>query len=357
MKINVKGPIINDGDQWIYDWFGIPATSPSKVSNAINEAMLNQTNDITVLINSGGGSVFSASEIYTALKSFAGNVKVEIVGIAASAASVIAMAGTVVEMSPTAQLMIHNASTSAAGDYQVMDQTSDFLQNVNKSIMNAYTAKTGKDEAYLKTMMDNETWMTAQQALEHGFINSIMFEQEKNAAANMNQPEWVNGELPQEVLDKVRNQLLKDKSLNTLNSVTPQSTPKNPDNNEEDSQMDLEKLKNEHLDLYEQVKNIGYEEGQKTENARIKEIEELATPGNENLVQAAKFENKTTAAELAVAIVKAEKAKGANFLQNVQKDAEPLNDVPGNQIVNGQEKDAEVVASFTDIWKGGNKNG
>ncbi len=353
MKINVKGPIINDGDQWIYDWFGIPATSPSKVSNTINKAMLNQTTDITVLINSGGGSVFSASEIYTALKSFAGNVKVEIVGIAASAASVIAMAGTVVEMSPTAQLMIHNASTSASGDYQVMDQTSDFLQNVNKSIMNAYIAKTGKDEAYLKTMMDNETWMTAQQALEHGFINSIMFEQEKKAAANVNHPELVNGELPKEVLDKVRNQLLKDKSLNTFNSVT-SPPPKIPVNNEEDSQMDLEKLKNEHPDLYEQVKNIGFEEGQKAENARIKEIEELATPGNENLVKAAKFENSSTAAELAVAIIKAEKAKGANFLQNVEEDANPLNEVPGNQTVTGQEKDAEVVASFADIWKGGN---
>ncbi len=353
MKISIKGPIINDGDQWIYDWFGIPATSPTKVSNAINKALLNQATDITVLINSGGGSVFSASEIYTALKSFSGNVKVEIVGIAASAASVIAMAGTVVEMSPTAQLMIHNASTSAAGDYQVMDQTSDFLQNVNKSIMNAYTAKTGKDETYLKTMMDNETWMTAQQAIEHGFIDTIMFEQEKSAAANTNHSDLVNGELPQEVLDKVRNQLLKDKSLNTMNSVTP-PTPNKPENNKEDSPMDLDKLKNEHPDLYEKVKNIGFEEGQNAENTRIKEIEELATPGNENLVQAAKFENSSTAAELAVAIVKAEKAKGANFLQNVQKDAEPLDQVPGNQTVAGQEKDAEVVENFVNIWKGGN---
>jgi ATP-dependent Clp protease, protease subunit len=353
MRINVKGPIINDGDQWIYDWFGIPATSPTKVNAEMGQAVRNQSSELTVVINSGGGSVFSASEIYTALKSFKGNVKVEIVGIAASAASVIAMAGAKIEMSPTAQLMIHNAATGNRGDYRVMDHTSDFLQNVNKSIMNAYTAKTGKDESYLKNMMDNETWMTAQQALEHGFIDAIMFEQEKGAAANVEHPQLVNGILPQEVIDKVRSELLKDKSLSAFNSTqTPViNHPENEGKGKE--QMDLEKLKNEHPELFEQVKNMGFEDGKKAENTRIKSIEELATPGNESLVQAAKFEDNSTAEELAVAIVKAEKVKGANFFQQTKADAEPLDEVPGSQTVLGEEKDAEVVAAFGDIWKGG----
>lgn len=108
MRVDIKGPVINDGDQWIYDYFGIPAVSPGKVLNLIDQAIKNGHKELQVVINSGGGSVFSASEIYTTLKSFGGTVNVEIVGVAASAASVIAMAGTNVSMSPTAQMMIHN---------------------------------------------------------------------------------------------------------------------------------------------------------------------------------------------------------------------------------------------------------
>ena len=130
MKIEINGPIINDGDQWIYDWFEIPATSPKKVKNLLDKATFHKVQEVLVTINSGGGSVYAASEIYTALKSFTGKVKIQIVGMAASAASVIAMAGYT-EMSPTAMLMIHNAATSNWGDYNSMDETSDFLQKVN----------------------------------------------------------------------------------------------------------------------------------------------------------------------------------------------------------------------------------
>ena len=107
MKINIKGPIVRDNEAWIYDYFEMESTSPKKIQSELDKA---NGQSIDVDINSGGGSVFAGSEIYTAIKSYKGDVTVRIVGLAASAASVIAMAGKKVMMSPTAQLMIHNVS-------------------------------------------------------------------------------------------------------------------------------------------------------------------------------------------------------------------------------------------------------
>ena len=137
-KINVKGPIVSSGDSWIYDWLGIESTSPGTVSKAIEEAL---GDELEVDINSGGGDVFAGSEIYTALKSYKGNVTIRIVGLAGSAASVIAMAGNRVLMSPTAQIMIHNVSSRASGDHRDMAHTAEILKNANETIANAYMLK------------------------------------------------------------------------------------------------------------------------------------------------------------------------------------------------------------------------
>lgn len=339
MKIEIKGPIINDGDQWIYDWFGRPATSPSKVSNIIENAKRNNVKELTVVINSNGGYVFSASEIYTELKKFSGNVKVEIVGMAASAASVIAMAGTYIEMSPTAQLMIHNATMGAQGDYRDMDHTSDFLKKVNQSIMTAYTAKTGKTVDELKAMMDVETFMTAQEAKEAGFIDAVMFENEIAAVANAGQTESVSGLLPQEVLDKMREQLANDNSIAAVNSTT------TPIKNEkgEGKQMDIETLKNEHPELVNQLVEEAVTNAVTAERQRIQDIENIAVPGSEEIVNKAKFETGVSAADTAMEILKNGKTKRATGLQNLQQDADPLNNVePGALPQNTESKEQKV---------------
>lgn len=170
-KIHVKGTIISDRVQRIYDWVGIQATSPSKVVNALPT---NGTS-IEVVINSGGGDVFAGSEIYTALKEYQGEVTVKIVGLAASAASVIAMAGDKVLISPTAQMMVHNVSTSVSGDYRNFEHTAEVLKSANQSIANAYKAKTGKGDDELKALMDAETWFNAKTAIENGFADEEMF--------------------------------------------------------------------------------------------------------------------------------------------------------------------------------------
>ncbi|MEC1744128.1 head maturation protease, ClpP-related [Schinkia azotoformans] len=345
MKIEIKGPIINDADQWIYDWFGIPATSPSKVNSFIDRAIRNNDNELLVVINSGGGSVFSASEIYTSLKSFSGNVKIRIVGLAASAASVIAMSGYC-EMAPTGQLMIHNASTSAWGDYNEMDYTSDFLQKTNQTIVNAYKIKTNKSDDELKAMMNKTTWMTAQEAKEFGFINAVMFENEYQAAASVEHPALVNGLLPAEVINKIREQLKGDPSNLVTNSTNT--------NESEESRMDLETLQNEHPELFKQIKNMGFTEGVKAENERIKAIEDMAPAGNDKMVYDAKFTSPVTAEKLAVQMVKAQKEAGVNYIQNAREDAQVLNNVkpaaaPETDNVTDEEKAAQALIN---IWGG-----
>jgi ATP-dependent Clp protease protease subunit len=130
--------------------------------------------DITVWINSPGGDCVAAAQIYNMLMDYKGNVTVKIDGIAASAASVIAMAGTKVMMSPVSMMMIHNPMTIAMGDKGEMEKAIEMLSSVKDSILNAYEIKTGLSRAKLSHLMDAETWMDATKALELGFADGIL---------------------------------------------------------------------------------------------------------------------------------------------------------------------------------------
>lgn len=130
--------------------------------------------DITVWINSPGGDCVAAAQIYNMLMDYKGNVTVKIDGIAASAASVIAMAGTKVLVSPVSMLMIHNPMTAAFGNSEEMQKAIEMLSSVKDSIINAYEIKTGLSRAKLSHLMDAETWMDANKAVELGFADEIM---------------------------------------------------------------------------------------------------------------------------------------------------------------------------------------
>lgn len=130
--------------------------------------------DITVWINSPGGDCVAAAQIYNMLTDYKGNVTVKIDGIAASAASVIAMAGTQVLVSPVSMLMIHNPATMAFGDHAEMQKAIDMLGEVKESIINAYERKTGLSRAKLSHLMDAETWMNANMAVELGFADGFI---------------------------------------------------------------------------------------------------------------------------------------------------------------------------------------
>lgn len=130
--------------------------------------------NVTLWLNSPGGDCVAASQIYAMLMDYAGQVHVNIDGIAASAASVIAMAGTSVNMAPTALMMIHNPFTIAMGDTDEMERAISMLSEVKESIINAYELKTGLSRTQLSHLMDAETWMNAGKAIELGFADSIL---------------------------------------------------------------------------------------------------------------------------------------------------------------------------------------
>lgn len=125
-------------------------------------------------INSPGGDCVAAAQIYNMLTDYKGNVTVKIDGIAASAASVIAMAGDTVLMSPVSMMMIHNPATMAFGDHAEMQKAIEMLAEVKESIINAYVIKTGQSRAKLSHLMDAETWMDANKAVELGFADDIL---------------------------------------------------------------------------------------------------------------------------------------------------------------------------------------
>ena len=137
---------------------------------------------VTVWLNSPGGDCIAASQIYTMLMDYKDDVTVKIDGIAASAASVIAMAGTRVLMAPTALMMIHNPMTGAYGNITDMEKAIEMLDEVKESILNAYEIKTSLSRAKLSHLMDSETWMNANKAIELGFADDILKDSKKEAA-------------------------------------------------------------------------------------------------------------------------------------------------------------------------------
>lgn len=170
MKISIRGPIVSSNKHRLYQFYGMEATSPRSVADALAKGNGERAE---VEINSGGGEIFAASEIYTALRSYAGGVHIRIVGLAASAASIIAMAGES-EMTPTGMMMIHNVHTETSGDYRQMEHTAGTLRDANHAIISAYIAKTGRPEAEIAAMMDAETWITAERAVELGLVDRVM---------------------------------------------------------------------------------------------------------------------------------------------------------------------------------------
>jgi len=151
-------------------WFDDDVT-PALFKDELNAG----TGDITLWINSPGGDCVAAAQIYNMLLEYPGKVIVKIDGIAASAASVIAMAGNDVQMSPVSMMMIHNPATIAWGDHTEMKKAMELLDAVKESIINAYVLKTGQSRAKLSHLMDAETWMDANKAVELGFADGILF--------------------------------------------------------------------------------------------------------------------------------------------------------------------------------------
>lgn len=173
-RISVRGDVVDDDTAWLYDWFGIECVSPKKIRDVLAD---NHSEEITLEINSSGGDVIAASEIYTMLRGHNGNTVAEVFGLAASAASVIAVGCSNVRISPTAHIMIHNASIVASGNKEEYQQLTQLLAGIDESIINAYEAKTGLAREEIANLMKQDKWFNAQEAVENGFANEVMFDE------------------------------------------------------------------------------------------------------------------------------------------------------------------------------------
>lgn len=167
-ELHIDGEIVADED-----WRG---PSGQVVARRFRQQLAG-CRDVTVYINSPGGDVFAGAEMYTALREHKGKVTVKVTGIAASAASMVAMAGDEVLMSPVAHMMIHDPWTYAAGNACEFEHQADVLREIGEGLIAAYTAKTGKSRDEIAAMLEAETYMNAQRCVDEGFADGILYEQ------------------------------------------------------------------------------------------------------------------------------------------------------------------------------------
>lgn len=186
-----NGPISDE------TWWGDEIT-PTMFRDELSKVKGN----LTVWLNSPGGDCFSASQIYTMLRNHNGKITVKIDGIAASAASVVAMAGDETLISPTGMIMIHNPMTFASGNKADMEKTIAVLEEVKESIINAYARKTSLSRNKISRLMDEETWMNAEKALQLGFVDSILFDEKKVQSVPEEDPDESEPETDEPEKDK-----------------------------------------------------------------------------------------------------------------------------------------------------------
>lgn len=285
-------------------------------------------NPLSVRINSVGGNVFTGNAIYSLLKTHDAKVTVYIDGLAASAASVVAMAGDEVIMPANAMMMIHNPWTVAMGEASDFRKLADDMDKIRDSILATYENKTGMERDKIIEMLDDETWLTANEAKDLGFADTIL-DDVKIAASIGGGKIAVNGE--QFSLNRFKNL-----PVSLVQAAEENPTPEKPQNSTAgtvqaasttEDVMDIETLKAKHPDLYSQVTDAGIKAGVDQERDRIKAIEDMAMPGHDEMVNKAKFDSGISAEALAVEIVKAEKQRGQKFLTQRENDADDLANV------------------------------
>jgi len=277
---------------------------------------------LNVRINSGGGDIFEAQAMYSMLKRHPAIKHVYIDGLAASAASVVAMAGDKIIMPIGSMMMIHNPVTLAWGDENEMRKTAEMLAKVRDTIIAVYKTKTTKTEDEIKKMMNAETWMTANDAIELGFADEIEKDEPVETVQN-GKIIVING--IEHDLSRYKNvpQFINKPNLTVAASVNVPGLAYE----KEEKIMDLKELKEKHPEIYDEVFNLGV----MAERERMKAIDELSIPGYDDIVNKAKYETGITAEKLAVELIKAEKQRGKDFLEQRKQDVESskVNNVDG----------------------------
>ncbi|MDU5395734.1 MAG: Clp protease ClpP [Negativicoccus succinicivorans] len=268
--------------------------------------------EINFHVNSVGGSVWDGIAIYNVMKKMPNKKNVIVEGLAASIASIIALAGDTVHMATGSMIMIHNAWTFAAGTAEELEKQADVLAKVNASLMDIYEKETGMDRSKIEDLMTAETWMDAAEAIEMGFADSM--DETLEVAAKLNDGRLV-----------VNGIGFKANALKNL--------PMNKYTGEEEKVMDIDTLKAEHADLYNEIVEQARAEGAKQERERIQQLDAIKRAGAEEIVNRAKYETFETANEVALEILNSLPETKTKTVTDLTKDAEVLNDVDAGSSV------------------------
>lgn len=324
-EITMYGDVLSQ--QPIDWWTGEPEPGQYITPEGFAEdlAQIKNKKVINIKINSLGGDVYTALAIHNALKALPGQKNVIIEGIAASAASVIAMSGDTIKVYPGSIMMIHGVTVFIYDFFQIGDLKKLIrgMDASERAISAIYASKTGTDETAIRAMMDKETWMTGAEAIAKGFADELL-----------------EGTAPKMQLNAANKILMVNGVKHYLDGLTiperfnipkiaagPNKTPVDNKNTMkgEPENMTLDELKAKYPDLVAQIE----QEAVAADRTRIQEIEEIQeTIGDAELIAEAKFTKPTNAANLALAAMKKQAALGVNFLQNRAKETTPANAVP-----------------------------
>ena len=309
------------GDISQTSWWGDEVT-PKQFDSDL--AALGDVDEIVVRINSGGGDVFAANAIYTRLKDHKAHITVKVDGWAASAATIIAMAGDTIQIPANGVFMIHNPKMGAHGYYSAEEfvKLSEELTVIKQSIINGYCLKTGKDEAEISALMNKETWLDGKQAVESGFCDEIMFADVQTEVENASRivvnsvpldiSEYIN--IPKSLLN-----CRKRGNSPAGGGFTNTKTPNTEKGGVEEMEIKtVDELKAAYPELTAQIA----ENAVAAERKRIQDIESCALPGYEAIISKAKFESPVDSGELAKQIIAKQKEQGKNYIADVAEDVE-----------------------------------
>ncbi len=308
-EMTIYAPI-EDEESWWYD-----SVSPKGVRRALKN--LGNVDEVVVRINSPGGSVFAGLAIYQTLKDHKAKITVKVDGLAASAASVIMMAGDTIIMGTGAMVMTHNPWMVAMGEAKDFREAADMLDKIQTSLISVYEERTGKTGDELKAMMDATTWLTADEAVALGFADEVDRQTKVSASIKNGIATFGTQRFDMRAFASIP-------SLPEEKEEEPEKPEPAPSAKGDETVKDLNELKEKYPDLYNQVITAG----QTAERARITELNALAgAPGAAAIVAKAITDGKT-AGEAALDIVKASTERLTTEAQNRMEDAAPVAAVP-----------------------------
>lgn len=373
-KIKLVGAIVDNDTAKIYSWIGFDAISAKMVDRAIKG--LGEGEELEIDLNSPGGHCSVGAEIYTMLRQArqeGHKVIVNVVGQACSAATVLMCAADEVIGSPVSYFMIHNASTSARGKARDLHSATECLEQIDETIVNAYEAKTGHSREELHSMLDAETWMSVNRAMEYGFVDKVMFQEEEdnnpeddpnNQVLDMFKACATSHMIADDKLDMLRDAMIKDMAQKIGDNASSISNKEKGGS----TKMKLEEVFAEHPEVKDEVDKLlasranedselnaqALEDAILAERKRIQDISAIAGTIPEDMVKDAMFDNPCDAKELAYkALVEDNKNAGA-YMTAAMQDSKASG--AGDVVVTPEpsaEDESDVMAAYVNKRKGG----